>query len=210
MTKIEDFDNDIWIGDSGTSCRYCNNDAALYDYTIICEDIIVGNGNVMTATKMGKLRCRILQKNGQSLVVTLEDVKFVPDLWINLFSIGKALKNGFNLGNEGETIKLMKGKTVILFDRCLKSKNGFVPAIKMKGVLADIGATVVNANNSINVNNLHKILGHCGEASARLTGKALGYKVIGTFDTYEACSIGKARQKNSNKQWKGGSSVPGE
>jgi hypothetical protein len=33
------------------------------------------------------------------LVVTLEDVKFVPDLWINLFSIGKALKNGFNLGN---------------------------------------------------------------------------------------------------------------
>jgi hypothetical protein len=65
---------------------------------------------------MGKLRCEILQKNGMSLVATLEDVKSVPDLWINLFSIGKALKNGFNLGNEGETIKLMKGKRVILFD----------------------------------------------------------------------------------------------
>jgi hypothetical protein len=210
MTKIEDFNNDIWIGDSGASCHYCNNDAALYDYTIICEDITVGNGNVMTATKMGKLRCQILQKNGESLVVTLEDLKFVPDLWINLFSIGKALKNGFNLGKDGETIKLMKGKTVFLFDRCLKSKNGFVPAIKMKAVLADIGATVVNARNSINVNNLHKILGHCGEASARLTGKPLGHEVIGTFDTCEACSIGKAKQKNINKQWKGGSSVPGE
>ena len=113
MTKIEEFDNDIWIGDSGASCHYCNNDAALYDYTTICEDITVGNGNMMTATKMGKLRCQIIQKNGESLVVTLEDVKFVPDLWINLFSIGKALKNGFNLGNEGETIKLMKGKTTI-------------------------------------------------------------------------------------------------
>jgi hypothetical protein len=77
---------------------------------MILEDITVGNGNVMTATKMGKLRCQILQKSGESLVVTLEDVKFVPDLWINLFSIGKALKNGFNLGNDGETIKLMKGK----------------------------------------------------------------------------------------------------
>jgi hypothetical protein len=97
-----------------------------------------------------------------------------------------------------------------LFNRCLKSKNCFVPAIKMKAVLADIGATVVNAKNSINVNNLHKILDHCGAASARLTGKALGYEVIGTFDTCEACSIGKARQKNINKQWKGGSSVPGE
>ena len=74
-----------------------------------------------------------------------------------MFSIGKALKNGFNLGNEGETIKLMKGKTVILFDRCLKSKNGSVPAIKMKAVLSGIGATAVNAKNSININNLHKI-----------------------------------------------------
>jgi hypothetical protein len=80
----------------------------------------------------------------------------------------------------------------------------------MKAVLADNGATVVNAKNSINVNNLHKILGHCGEASARLTGKALGYKVNGTFDTCEACSIGKARQKSINKQWKGDSSVPGK
>jgi gag-polypeptide of LTR copia-type len=55
MTKIEDFDNDIWIGDSGASCHYCNNDAALYDYTTICEAITVGSGHVMTATKMGKL-----------------------------------------------------------------------------------------------------------------------------------------------------------
>jgi hypothetical protein len=195
------------------SCHYCNNDAALYDYSMISEDS-VGNGNVMTATKMGKQRCEILQKKGESFVVTLEDVKFVPDHWINLFSIGKALKNGFNLGNEDETIKLMKGKIVILFDRCLKSKNGFVPGIKMKAVLPDIGATVVNPTkgkpkNSINVNNLHKILGHCGAASARLTGKALGYEVLETFDSCEACSIRKAKQKSINKQWKGGGSVPG-
>jgi hypothetical protein len=142
-------------------------------------------------------------------------VKFVPDLWINFFSIRNAVKNGFDLGNDGETIKLMKGKTVILFDRCLKSKNGFVPAITMKKVLANIGATVIKTkkgkpNISINVNNFHKILGHCGEANTRLTGKALGYKVIGTFDTCEACSIEKAKQKSINEQWKGCSSVPGE
>jgi hypothetical protein len=110
MTKIEDFGNDIWIADSGASCHHYNKDAALYDYSMISEDITVGNGNVMTATKMGKLQCEILQKNDERLVVTLEDVTFVPDLWINLFSIGKALKNGFNLGNEGEKVKLMKGK----------------------------------------------------------------------------------------------------
>jgi hypothetical protein len=55
MTKIEDFDNDIRIGDSGASCHYCNNDAALYDYSMISEEITVGNRNMMTAKKMGKL-----------------------------------------------------------------------------------------------------------------------------------------------------------
>ena len=85
----------------------------------------------------------------------------------------------------------------------------------MKPLLNDVSATVVESKkekskNMIDVNNLHKILGHCGEASARLTGKALGYEVIGTFDTCEACSIGKARQKNVNKDWKGGSLTAGE
>jgi hypothetical protein len=86
----------------------------------------LGNGNEMIATKTGKLRCEVLQKNGESLVVTIHDVKFVPDLWINLFSIGNAMKNGFNLGNDGEKIKLMKGNVMILFDRCLTSKIGIV------------------------------------------------------------------------------------
>jgi hypothetical protein len=85
-----------------------------------------------------------------------------PEIWINLFCIGKALKNGFNLGNDGEKIKLMKGNVVILFDRCLKSKSGFVPGIKMRPVLADVGTTVVDSKkerskNTIDVNHLHKI-----------------------------------------------------
>jgi hypothetical protein len=47
MTKIEDFGNDIWIGDSSASCHYCNNDAALYDYAMISEEKTVGNGNTV-------------------------------------------------------------------------------------------------------------------------------------------------------------------
>ena len=215
MTKVEEFQNDIWIGDSGASCHYCNDDKFLFDYTMISEEITVGNGNVMLAKKMGKLRCEILQKNGEKLIVTLQDVKYVPDLWVNLFSIGKALKNGFNLGNDGERIKLMKGSVIILFDRFITSKNGSVPVIKMKPLLNAVSATSVESRkgkskNTIEINDLHQILGHCGEASARLTGKALGYEVIGTFDTCEACSIGKARQKNVNKDWKGGSLIAGE
>ena len=64
--------------------------------------------------------------------------------------------------------------------------------------------------NKIDINNLHTILGHCGEATARMTGKAHGYDVVGVFNPCEACSVGKARQKNINKEWKGGSMTAGE
>jgi hypothetical protein len=37
----------------------------------------------MIAKKVGKLRCGILQINGEKLIVTLENVKYGLELWIN-------------------------------------------------------------------------------------------------------------------------------
>ena len=54
MIKVEEFQTDIWIGDSGASCHYCNDDKFLFDYTMISEEITVGNGNVMLAKKKFK------------------------------------------------------------------------------------------------------------------------------------------------------------
>jgi hypothetical protein len=131
---------------------------------------------------------------------------------MNLFSIGKALKNGFNLSNDGEIIELSKGNVTLTFDKVVRTKNGFVPGIKLLQVLADVGTSVLETKkrNTIDLNNLHKILGHCGEVNARLTRKAYGNEVTGIFDVCEACSVTKARQKNINKEWKGGRLIHGE
>ena len=66
----------------------------------------------------------------------------------------------------------------------MRTKNGFVPGIKLLQVLGDVGTSVLETKkrNTIYVNNLHKVLGHCGEVNARLTGKAYGYEVTGKFD----------------------------
>ena len=56
----------------------------------------------------------------------LQEVKFVPELWVKLFSISKALKNGFKIGNDDIIIHLSKGSTTLSFDRVLKTNNGFV------------------------------------------------------------------------------------
>jgi hypothetical protein len=89
-----------------------------------------------------------------------------------------------------------KGNVTFLFGMFVTTKNVFVPIIKIILLLNDIGAAVVesrkgNINNKIEINNLHKILGQSGKASPILTGKTLGYKVIGEFVTCEARSIGK-------------------
>ena len=146
MTANDGIDSKIWIGDSGASCHYCNSEEGLHDYTTISEEITVGNGNKMLAKKVGSLRCMVQQKNGEKFVVVLKDVKFVPELWVNLFSISKALKNGFNLGNEDVVMKLMKGNTTLYFDRMLKTKNGFVSGIKLLPILGNnIATTAVEA-----------------------------------------------------------------
>jgi hypothetical protein len=128
------------------------------------------------------------------------------------FRIRKALKNGFDLRNDGEIIKISKENVTLRFDKVLRKKNGFVPGIKLLQVLGDAGTSVLETKkrDTIDVNNLRKILGHCGEVNAMLTGKAYGYEIIVKFDVCEACSVGKARQKNINKEWKGGSSIRGE
>jgi hypothetical protein len=107
MTANDGTDSNIWIGDSGTSCHYCNSEEGLHDYTTILEERTVGNGNKMLAKKVGSLRCMVQQKNGE---------KFIRELWVNLFSISKTIKHGFNIGNEDVVMKLMKGNTTLYFD----------------------------------------------------------------------------------------------
>jgi hypothetical protein len=67
MTANDGIDSKIWIGDSGTSCHFCNSEEGLHNYTTISEEITVGNGNKMLAKKVGSLRCMVQQKNGKKL-----------------------------------------------------------------------------------------------------------------------------------------------
>jgi hypothetical protein len=71
-------------------------------------------------------------------------------------------------------------------------------------------AVEVNKVKPNNINNVHKGLGHCGKVATRKTGNSFGYDVVGDYKPCEACSVAKARQKNINKDWRGGSITPGQ
>jgi hypothetical protein len=85
----------------------------------------------MKAIKVGSLKCHVIQLNGSSVNVTLKEVKYVPELRVNLFSISKALKKGFDLSNKGLMISLKKESVSVTFDRVIKTLNGSISGAKM-------------------------------------------------------------------------------
>ena len=61
----------------------------------------------------------------------LKEVKYVHELWVNLFSINKALKNGFKLRNNGVSICPSKGSVSISFDQIISTTNGLFDVVKI-------------------------------------------------------------------------------
>ena len=54
------------------------------------------------------------------------------------------------------------------------------------------------------------MLGHCGSDRLQKTVKNHGFQFIEELQTCEDCAIVKARHKNVNKEWKGGTHVAEE
>jgi hypothetical protein len=145
--------------------------------------------------------------------VTLKEVKYVPKLWVNLFIIIKALKNGFNLSNKGLMTSLKKGSVSVTFDRVIKTVNGSIYGIKMTTYdpsVAYLAKGSLTAIKEIYVNKFHEMIGHCGVERLKKTANIHGLKLKEEFKVCEDCALAKARQRNVNKDWKGGSQVSGE
>jgi hypothetical protein len=100
------FSSDMWILDSGASYHYCQSAEGLTDVKEIDESIKIGNGNSIKSTKIGNLKCEVTQVNGEKLEIMLNDIKYVPSLCIDLFSLNKALKKGFKVSKDGVLISL--------------------------------------------------------------------------------------------------------
>jgi hypothetical protein len=111
--------------------------------------ITVGNGTKMKVEEVGKLKSCVKQYDEKKTEITLENVQFMPHLWINLFSIDKALKNLFMIGNEGILIKLTKREMKLVFDHRLNTKVGFMSGIKMEPVLKQVDNHVVETKKMI-------------------------------------------------------------
>jgi hypothetical protein len=102
-----------WLGDSAASTHMgFSDEGSMIDVKLINSPVIIGNGKPLTATKIGQRHITIIQKDGLSQDVILEECKCVPDLWENLFPISKSLQNSWDTSNKGINIKPLKGCSV--------------------------------------------------------------------------------------------------
>ena len=195
------YSEDIYIGDSGASCHMVHSDKGMYDATTIKEKITIGNGQSIEALKIGKKRGMIKNDDGTIMNVVLTNVKYVPDLApYNLFSITQAISSGWMLGNEGKTIILKNGQSVLKFNKMLKTKSGYVGGAEILPRVDDnIAAPALSPGKGVDIMKFHDMLGHVSESMTRKTAEYYGVKLIGNFDVCVDCAKAKARQKNVPK-----------
>jgi hypothetical protein len=97
----------------------------------------------------------------------LNDIKYVPNLCMNLFSLNKALKKGFKVSNDGVVVSINYKLVKLTFDRIILVTDGCVTGVSMKAISSNNINGFANASISIeriyDINHLHKLFGHCGQ-----------------------------------------------
>ena len=104
--------------------------------------------------------------------------------------------------SNGELIEIKKNKWRLSFNLKIKTKNGFVPGVRMiPPELVHTKTTVTeDTNNKKHYQVVHSMLGHMGEDATRATATKLGIGITrGTSTTCISCSVSKAKQKNLNR-----------
>ena len=85
----------------------------------------VGDGRSVKVSKTGKIKVIFNNDHGIKSEVLLEDVKFIPDLNVNLFRISVAHKKGAKVKSERTRFILEKGDKKLYFDTRLRWDQAF-------------------------------------------------------------------------------------
>jgi len=155
---------DIWIADSAASTHIINNNKGLYDIKPICEPVKIGDGKLVYATKIGRLRVFYKTYNGEEKEFILDNIQYISGFWINLFILPAAISKGCAISNKGQMIVVEKNDLRLKFNEEIMTKNSFVCGIRLAVKPAEdyslATVTMANCCRPIDIDKLHEELGH--------------------------------------------------
>ena len=89
-------------------------------------------------------------------------MKYIPELWVNLFSLSKVNDQDWELSNKNKIIRISKGNVKIAFDVVIKTQTGVINAVKMIPNINNVGLVGFESKKQISASHMHKMLGHVG------------------------------------------------
>lgn len=192
-------DPNVFVADSGASTHSTGHPSGLFETVQAAEGQHVMNANGKTEKTMsvGKLKGTFCDKFGNKVVdIVLDGVNYVPNQAMNLFSLTKAMKNGWTLHGSEDEISIEKGDLKIVFDLKIPTAKGYLVAGYIKRHV-EAAATTVQTKVKMTAMAAHERLGHINENETRKIAKALGWELKpGEMGVCESCTIAKAKQKN--------------
>ena len=93
---------------------------------------------------------------------TLNYVQYNPKSNFNLFSVGKAIKEGWKLSGNKEDLVLIKGNPKLVFDIKITIKNGVIFCVYLPREYK-IAAIMANTGISISIEKAHMMTRHHAE-----------------------------------------------
>ena len=126
------------------------------------------------------------------------DVKIVPKLDHDLFSLTKAMKEGWQMNGKwmegGLNIELFKTtRASMKFDRMIPSRSSWLMGVKVQRVM-DHAHSAMEPGKRISMSKFHQITGHTGEHLLRPTAKYMKIELTGKLAPCEICAQAKIRQ----------------
>jgi hypothetical protein len=129
--------------------------------------------------------------------VLLENVKYIPELKVNLFSLTAALQKGAKLHTERTDLILEKGGKEILFNKRIPMGTSLLMATRVE--IQQDNALILSEKRQMSIEKMHRMLGHASLEITQKTAKRLGIKLVGQFKSCENCMLAKIKRKNINK-----------
>jgi len=150
--------DDVWIADIATSSHTTNFEVRLFDVKMIGKPVKIGNGKLVYAMKVGKLRVQYTKNDEEQTDFILENVQYILDFWVNLFSLMATMSKGSHISNKERAIVVEKDALCLVFNEEIKTKNGYVCGIILAVKLDDNYCFAIIREGSKQDINLHKNL----------------------------------------------------
>ena len=128
----------LWIADTGATCNMGPSLVGCTNIRRVNEDVKIGDGSNVGIRARATFRGQIINSKGKKRTIVLENYGWASGLDQYLLSVTYAMKKGFTLcefeTNGHRSVKLVKGKTKIEFDRINPKGSSYQMMLK---VLAD-------------------------------------------------------------------------